>query len=59
LLQDFEAIKEDFSATFEATKRPRMANYIMKELRQGSRSALVYPSNFCQLACNVYWKQCM
>jgi hypothetical protein len=43
LLEDFEALMEDVSAILEDIEIAKMANYKIKELRQGSCSALAYP----------------
>jgi len=55
LLQDFNAFMAEFEAVFgDSDKAKTLANKL-RRLQQGTRSAIIYASEFRQLACDVNW----
>jgi len=57
LLQDFNAFMAEFEVVFgDSDKAMTLANKL-RRLRQGTRSAIVYTSEFRQLACDVNWEE--
>jgi hypothetical protein len=55
LLSDFEVFLKEFEDTFGDADKARTAANKIRKLRQGSRSAAVYASEFRLLACDVSW----
>lgn len=54
-LNDFKTFLEDFEATFGDTEKARTAATKIRKLRQGTRPAATYASEFRLLACDVPW----
>jgi hypothetical protein len=55
LLQDFNTFMAEFEAVFgDSDKAKTLANKL-RRLQQGTRSAIIYASEFRQLACDVNW----
>jgi hypothetical protein len=57
LLQDFNAFMAEFEAVFGDSDKARTVANKLHRLQQGTHSAIVYASEFRQLACNVNWGQ--
>jgi hypothetical protein len=55
LLQDFNAFMAEFEAVFGDSDKARTSANKLCRLQQGTRSAIVYTSEFRQLACDVNW----
>jgi hypothetical protein len=55
LLQDFNAFMAKFEAMFRDSDKARTSANKLRRLQQGTRSAIVYASEFRQLACDVNW----
>jgi hypothetical protein len=58
LLQDFNAFMAEFEAVFgdsDKVNKVRTSANKLRRLQQGTRSAIVYASEFRQLACDVNW----
>jgi hypothetical protein len=55
LLQDFDAFMAEFEAVFGDSDKARTSANKLRQLQQGTRSAIVYASEFRQLACDVNW----
>jgi len=55
LLQDFNAFMVEFEAVFGDSDKARTSVNKLHHLQQGTRSAIVYTSEFRQLACDVNW----
>jgi len=55
LLQDFNAFMAEFEAVFGDSDNARTSANKLRRLQQGTRSAIVYASEFRQLACDVNW----
>jgi hypothetical protein len=55
LLQDFNAFMAEFEAVFRDSDKARTSANKLRRLQQGTRSAIVYTSEFRQLACDVNW----
>jgi hypothetical protein len=55
LLQDFNAFKAKFEAVFGDSDKVRTSANKLRRLQQGTHSAIVYASEFRQLACDVNW----
>jgi hypothetical protein len=55
LLQDFNAFMAEFEAVFRDSDKARTLANKLRRLQQGTRSAIVYASEFRQLACDVNW----
>jgi len=55
LLQDFNAFMAEFEAMFGDSDKARTSANKLCPLQQGTRSAIVYASEFRQLACHVNW----
>jgi Retrotransposon gag protein len=55
LLGSWDAFLMEFEANFGDTDRERTAANKIRRLRQGSRSASEYASEFRQLACDISW----
>jgi hypothetical protein len=53
LLQDFNAFMAKFEAMFGDNDKARTSANKLRRLQQRTRSAIVYASEFRQLACNV------
>jgi hypothetical protein len=54
-LQDFNAFMAEFEAVFGDSDKVRTSANKLRRLQQGTRSAIVYASEFRQLACDVNW----
>jgi hypothetical protein len=54
-LQDFNAFMAEFEAVFGDSDKARTSANKLRRLQQGTRSAIVYASEFRQLACDVNW----
>jgi hypothetical protein len=57
LLQDFNAFMAEFEAVFGDSDKARTLVNKLRRLQQGTRSAIVYASEFRQLACDVNWEE--
>jgi hypothetical protein len=57
ILSNFEAFLEAFAEAFGEHDKARWATTKIRALRQGSRSASVYASEFRQLACDINWDE--
>jgi hypothetical protein len=57
LLQDFNAFMAKFEAMFRDSDKAKTSTNKLRRLQQGTRSAIVYASEFRQLACNVNWEE--
>jgi hypothetical protein len=55
LLQDFNAFMAEFEVVFGDSDKARTSANKLRRLQQGTRSAIVYASEFRQLACDVNW----
>jgi hypothetical protein len=55
LLQDFDAFMVKFEAMFGDSDKARTLTNKLRRLQQGTRSAIVYASEFKQLACDINW----
>jgi len=55
ILSNFETFLEAFEEAFGEHDKARWATTKIRSLRQGSRSASVYASDFRQLACDINW----
>jgi hypothetical protein len=55
LLQDFNAFMAKFEAVFGDSDKARTSTNKLRCLQQGTRLAIVYASEFRQLACDVNW----
>ncbi len=55
LLQDFNAFMAEFEAVFGDSDKAKTSANKLHRLQQGTRSAIVYTSEFRQLACDVNW----
>ncbi len=55
LLQDFNAFMAEFEAVFGDNDKARTSANKLHHLQQRTRSAIVYTSEFKQLACDVNW----
>jgi hypothetical protein len=55
LLQDFNAFMAEFEAVFGDSDKARTSTNKLHRLQQGTRSAIVYASEFRQLDCDVNW----
>ncbi len=55
LLQDFNAFMAKFEAVFGDSDKARTSANKLRRLQQGTRSAIVYASEFRQLAYDVNW----
>ena len=55
LLQDFNAFMAEFEAVFGDSDKARTSANKLRRLQQGTCSAIVYASEFRQLACDVNW----
>jgi hypothetical protein len=55
LLQDFNAFMAEFEAVFGDSDKTRISANKLRRLQQGTCSAIVYASEFRQLACDVNW----
>jgi hypothetical protein len=55
LLQDFNAFMAEFEAVFGDSDKARTSANKLRRLQQGTRSAIVYASEFRQLAYDVNW----
>jgi hypothetical protein len=55
LLQDFNAFMSEFEAVFGDSDKARTSANKLRRLQQGTCSAIVYTSEFRQLACDVNW----
>jgi hypothetical protein len=55
LLQDFNAFMVEFEVVFGDSDKVRTSANKLHRLQQGTRSAIVYASEFRQLACDVNW----
>jgi hypothetical protein len=55
LLQDFNAFMVEFEVVFGDSDKVRTSANKLCRLQQGTRSAIVYASEFRQLACDVNW----
>jgi hypothetical protein len=55
LLQDFNAFLAEFEAVLGDSDKARTSANKLCRLQQGTRSAIVYASEFRELACNVNW----
>ncbi len=55
LLQDFNAFMAKFKAVFGDSDKARTSANKLRRLQQGTCSAIVYASEFRQLACDVNW----
>jgi hypothetical protein len=55
LLQDFNAFMVEFETVFGDSDKARTSANKLRRLQQGTRSAIVYASEFRQLACDVNW----
>jgi len=55
LLQDFNAFMAEFEAVFGDSDKARTSANKLRHLQQGTRSAIVYASEFRQLAYDVNW----
>jgi hypothetical protein len=55
LLQDFNAFMAEFEVVFGDSDKARTSANKLHHLQQGTRSAIVYASEFKQLACDVNW----
>jgi hypothetical protein len=54
-LQDFNAFMVEFEVVFGDSDKARTSTNKLCRLQQGTRSAIVYASEFRQLACDVNW----
>jgi hypothetical protein len=55
LLQDFNAFMAEFETMFGDSDKAKTSANKLRHLQQGTRSAIVYASEFKQLACDVNW----
>jgi hypothetical protein len=55
LLQDFNAFLAEFEAVFGDSDKSRTSANKLCRLQQGTHSAIIYASEFKQLACDVNW----
>jgi hypothetical protein len=55
LLQDFNAFMAEFEAVFGDSDKAKTSANKLRRLQQGTRSTIVYASEFRQLTCNVNW----
>jgi hypothetical protein len=55
LLQDFNAFMAKFEVVFGDSNKARTSANKLRCLQQGTRSTIVYASEFRHLACNVNW----
>jgi hypothetical protein len=55
LLQDFNAFMVEFEAVFGDSDKARTSANKLRRLQQGTRSTIVYTSEFRQLAFDVNW----
>jgi hypothetical protein len=55
LLQDFNAFMAEFETVFGDSDKAKTSANKLRRLQQGTRSAIVYASEFRQLACDVNW----
>jgi len=55
LLQDFNTFMAEFEAVFGDNDKARTSANKLRCLQQGTRSTIVYASEFRQLACDVNW----
>jgi hypothetical protein len=55
LLQDFNAFMAEFEAVFGDSDKARTLANKLRRLQQGTRSAIIYASEFRRLACDVNW----
>jgi len=55
LLQDFNAFMAEFETVFGDSDKARTSANKLRRLQQGTRLAIVYASEFRQLACDVNW----
>jgi len=55
LLQDFNAFMAEFEVVFGDSDKARTSANKLRRLQQRTRSAIVYASEFRQLACDVNW----
>jgi hypothetical protein len=55
LLQDFNAFMAEFEAVFGDSDKARTSANKLRRLQQGTRWAIVYASEFRQLACDINW----
>jgi len=55
LLQDFNAFMVEFEAVFGDNDKAKTLANKLRHLQQGTRLAIVYASEFRQLACDVNW----
>jgi hypothetical protein len=54
-LQDFDAFMAKFEAVFRDSDKAMTSANKLRWFQQGTRSAIVYTSEFRQLACDVNW----
>jgi hypothetical protein len=54
-LQDFNAFITEFEVVFGESDKARTSANKLRRFQQGTRSAIVYASEFRQLACDVNW----
>ena len=57
ILSNFEAFLEAFEEAFGEHDKARWATTKIRALRQGTRSASIYASDFRQLACDINWDE--
>lgn len=57
ILNNFETFLEAFAEAFGEHDKARWATTKIRSLRQGTRSASVYASDFRQLACDINWDE--
>ena len=57
ILNNFETFLEAFAEAFGKHDKARWATTKIRSLRQGTRSASVYASDFRQLACDINWDE--
>jgi len=57
ILNNFETFLEAFAEAFSEHDKARWATTKIRSLRQGTRSASVYASDFRQLACDINWDE--
>jgi hypothetical protein len=55
LLQDFNAFMAKFEAVFGDSDKAKTSANKLRHLQQGTRLAIVYASEFMQLACDANW----
>jgi hypothetical protein len=57
LLQDFNAFMAEFEAVFRDSDKAKTSANKLRRLQQGTRSAIVYASEFRQLTYDVNWRE--